>query len=77
MPCTFKDMALKDIQKRIAKNVKLLRDKTDWSQESMRDRGFNFRYYQKIEAGDVNMTLEMLVRLSKTFKCDPRDLLKP
>jgi transcriptional regulator with XRE-family HTH domain len=69
-------MNLKDIQKRVGDNVKKYRKKAGWSQESMRDKGVNFRYYQKIEAGKVNLTLDLLVRLAKIFDCDPRDLLK-
>jgi hypothetical protein len=35
--------------------------------EDMQNHGFSDRYYQRIEAGDQNLTLITLNRLAKTF----------
>jgi transcriptional regulator with XRE-family HTH domain len=42
----------------------------------MRDLGFNYRYFQKIEAGEVNPTLGTLVRLAKVLNCTMAELLE-
>lgn len=64
-------------QKRLAKNVKERREEKGWTQEKMREFGFNYRYYQKIEsATGVNVTLDTLVKLANVFKCKPYELLK-
>lgn len=62
--------------KRLGTNVKRLRMEKGHSQEDMRDLGFNYRYFQKLEAGQVNVTLDTLVRLTKAFKCELSDLLE-
>lgn len=62
--------------KGLGENVKSLRKKKGVTQEMMRDRGFNYRYFQKIEAGQVNVTLDTLVKLANTFNCHIVDLLK-
>jgi transcriptional regulator with XRE-family HTH domain len=41
----------------------------------MRDLGFNYRYFQKIEAGEMNPTLGTLLKLAKVFSCSLSDLL--
>lgn len=69
-------MNLPFAMKRLAKNVRRLRLQKKITQEAMRDMGFNYRYYQKIEAGEVNVTLDTLTKLARTFKCSLSDLLK-
>lgn len=61
---------------KLAKNIKKLRAKNELVQEDMRDFGLNYRYYQKIEASDANVTLDTLVRLANAFKVKISDLLK-
>ena len=60
----------------LGKNVKRLRKLRKLTQEEMRDYGFNYRYFQKIEAGKVNATIDTLVKLSKTLKRSLADLLR-
>ncbi len=72
----LKRMTLEQAMALLGKNVKKIRKLRGFTQEEMRDRGFNYRYYQKIEAGQINATLDTLVKLAKTFKCSLADLLK-
>ncbi len=62
--------------KRLGKRIKELRTKCGLTQEGMQDHGFNYRYFQKIEAGQVNVTLDTLLKLSKSFKCQIADLFR-
>lgn len=68
-------MNVEAAMKRLGKNVKRLRQAKGLTQEKMREAGFNYRYYQKIEAGEVNATLDTLVRLARVFKCPLSELL--
>lgn len=61
--------------KNLGLNVKSLREKHNFTQDKMMDFGFNYRYFQKIEAGEVNATLDTLVKLAKALKCKISDLL--
>jgi len=36
----------------------------------------HWRHWQKIEAGEVNVTLQTLVRLGESLNVDPSDLLR-
>lgn len=58
------------------KNVHKLRVKKKLTQEMMRDYGFNYRYFQKIEAGKVNPTLGTMLKLAKALTCSLSDLLE-
>jgi len=69
-------MNVEQAMKRLGSNVKKRRLKRGLTQEQMMDFGFNYRYFQKIEGGQVNATLELLVRLARALKCDLEDLLK-
>lgn len=69
-------MNLERSMKRFGDNVKRLRKDKTLTQEDMRDLGFNYRYFQKIEAGQVNPTLGTLLKIAKALKCSMNDLLK-
>ena len=69
-------MNLEQAMKRFGKNVSKLRKAKGFTQEDMREKGFNYRYFQKIEAGGVNPTLGTLLKLSKALKCSMSDLLE-
>jgi transcriptional regulator with XRE-family HTH domain len=60
----------------VAKRVQQLRKARKLTQEDMQDHGFNYRYYQRIEAGEKNLCLKTLNRLAKTFHMSVSDLLK-
>jgi transcriptional regulator with XRE-family HTH domain len=67
---------LTQAMQRVAKNVRRLRLGKHLTQEQMVDYGFNYRYFQKIEAGQVNLTLGSLIRLATALNCKIDDLLK-
>ncbi len=62
-------MNLNSVLKSFGLAVKSIRKARGLTQEKMADYGFNYRYYQKIEAGQVNTTIDTLVKLAKAFKC--------
>jgi transcriptional regulator with XRE-family HTH domain len=52
----------------LAENVRSLRKQAGWTQEQAADAmEIATRHYQKIEAGDVNVTVATLVRVAKAF----------
>ena len=53
--------------KLVGKRTKELRLKTRLTQEDMMSHGFERRYYQRIEAGEVNLPLKSLNKLAKVF----------
>jgi len=55
-------------QSLLAGTVRRLREKSGWTQEQAADAiGIAPRHYQKIEAGDVNVTVATLVSVAKAF----------
>ena len=69
-------MNLEGAMKKLGRNVKALRKKKGLTQEKMRDLGFNYRYFQKIESGKVNTTLDTLIKLANVLGCSLARLLK-
>jgi transcriptional regulator with XRE-family HTH domain len=53
--------------KRIANNIKKYRKLAGLTQMDMIERGFNYRHYQRLEAGTAGVNLLTLFRLSKAF----------
>jgi transcriptional regulator with XRE-family HTH domain len=62
--------------KLVASRVQELRKAKDLTQEQMQDYGLNYRYYQRIEAGEKNLSLKTLNKLAKAFGVEPGDLLR-
>ena len=60
----------------VAKRVQELRTAKGLTQEDMQDFGFNYRYYQRIEAGEKNLSLKLINRLAKAFGVEPAELLR-
>ena len=59
----------------LARNVRRFRERSGWTQEQAADAvGIAPRHYQKIEAGDVNVTVATLVRLANAFRITVKDL---
>lgn len=56
--------------RRIAKNIKSLRESKKLSQEDMFSFGFERRWYQRIESGTYSVSLPTLDRLARAFKVD-------
>jgi transcriptional regulator with XRE-family HTH domain len=62
--------------KRLGANLKKRRVSLELTQEDVAERGgIAVRHYQKLEAGEVNVTLRTLVRLSAALKAELSSLL--
>jgi transcriptional regulator with XRE-family HTH domain len=67
----YEGATYKDLQHRLAANVRKLRDARGWSQEEAAHKSdMATRLLQRIESADVNMTLTTLSRLSEGFETD-------
>lgn len=64
----LRDLAKKVRWKRAALNLTLM--------ECAHEAGLHWRHWQKIEAGEVNITMETLCGLARALKMDPHDLLR-
>ena len=60
----------------VAKRVQQLRLERGLTQEAMQDYGFNYRYYQRVEAAEKNLSLKTINKLAKAFSVEPFELLK-
>jgi transcriptional regulator with XRE-family HTH domain len=63
------------LRKLVARRIQQLRRKAGLTQEDMRDHGFGYRHYQRLEAGEKDLRLSTLNRIANTFKIPVRDLL--
>jgi len=58
-----------EAQSLLAGNVRRLRENLKWTQEQAAEAsGIAVRHFQKIEAGDVNVTVATLVRVAEAFR---------
>ena len=58
-----------EAQSLLAGNVRRLRENLKWTQEQAAEASeVAVRHFQKIEAGDVNVTVATLVRVAKAFR---------
>lgn len=57
------------------KNVKRQREKAGLTQEDIAEL-VEYKYYQKIEAGKVNITLKTVYKICKKLNIKPADLFK-
>ena len=67
-------MDIKKLQKHLGLRLKELRQAKGFKQEDLENYGFSYRHYGKLERGEVNPTLETLVRLAKIFEISLSDL---
>jgi transcriptional regulator with XRE-family HTH domain len=57
------------LRRKVAGNIKKIRTQKGYTQERLAElSGFHYKYYQKIESGMVNLTIDSLERLAKTLK---------
>ncbi len=64
------------LRSRIARNVRRLRAERGVSAIDASEKvEMHWRLWQKLEAGDTNVTLRTLVRVATALGVDPRDLL--
>jgi len=69
-------MDLAVYKKKVGNNIRSARKDRKLTQEDMQRYGFNWRHYQEIEAGRINITIETLLRLSRIFKVEVTELVK-
>ena len=69
-------MAFDIYLRKVANNIQRARKKAGFTQEKMQDFGFNYRYYQKIEGGQVNLTLKTLWLIAKALKSSITNLTR-
>ena len=63
--------------KRFGKRVQELRQSKGLTQEeAARLSGFDYKYYQRIEYGEKNLSLTSLSKLAKAFKIEIAELVK-
>jgi transcriptional regulator with XRE-family HTH domain len=77
------DQLTKTIDKRfdvvaetIAQNIREIRAKRKMTQEEMREHGFDYRYYQRLEAQDIVPNIKTLVKLALAFDVKVTDFFK-
>jgi transcriptional regulator with XRE-family HTH domain len=58
---------------RRVRELRLAKGLTQWH---MAERGFSYKYYQKIEAGRVNLTLKSLAKLAAALGVEVSDLFR-
>ncbi len=70
------DATFEDFLKKIASNIKKSREERSLTQEQCSEKTeIEYKYYQKIEQGQVNLTLKTLYRICLELKINPKDLL--
>jgi transcriptional regulator with XRE-family HTH domain len=62
--------------KLVGRRTRELRQRSGLTQEDMMSHGFERRYYQRIEAGQVNLSIKSLNKLAKAFGTTASELLK-
>jgi transcriptional regulator with XRE-family HTH domain len=65
------------IRQRLSTNVRALRNSALLTLKKSSERAeMHWRHWQKIEAGQVNITLQTLVRIAEVLGIEPADLLR-
>ena len=65
------------LRQEVAGNIKQLRKAAKLTQENAADHaGFHYKYFQKIESGSVNLTLDSIERIAKVFGVSPKKFFK-
>lgn len=58
----------------IGKRIRELRKQRGLRQVDMESSGLSYKYYQRIEAGKVNVTLKTLERIAEVLDIDVREI---
>ena len=62
---------------RVGQNICRLRNKSVWTQEQLAEKAeISRRYFQRIESGERNPTVDILTRLRRALDCSWNDLFK-
>ncbi|HZI51906.1 MAG TPA: helix-turn-helix transcriptional regulator, partial [Terriglobia bacterium] len=73
---TLPPMSGERLIKLVGRRAKELRRRRGLTQEDMMSHGFERRYYQRIEAGKVNLSIKSLNKLARAFGVEPSELLR-
>jgi len=65
------------LMKQVGERIIRLRQARGLKQEDMCQFGFDYKYYQRIEYGQKNLTLRTINRLAEAFCVKAADILKP
>lgn len=64
------------VRQQIASRSRQLRSDQELTQESLANRaGLALRHLQKIEAAQVNLTIETLAKIAAALEVDPKELM--
>ena len=66
----------KQLLKRVASNIKEIRNRNGMSQEDFVDHGLDLRWFQRLESGEHSPSLPTLFRIAEILKVDIEDLTK-
>jgi transcriptional regulator with XRE-family HTH domain len=58
------------LMRRVAGNIRRVREAKDLTQEDMMALGLERRWYQRIESGEYSVSLPTLDRVARAFKVD-------
>jgi len=61
-------MAGTDLKKILANRIKTIRKTKQLRQEDMENKGINYKYYQRIESGNANVTIKTLEKLADALE---------
>jgi transcriptional regulator with XRE-family HTH domain len=64
------------LMRRVAKNIRRVRDSKELTQEDMMGLGLERRWYQRIESGEYSVSLPTLDRVARAFKCDVAEFFR-
>jgi len=76
-PATLYKMMNDAFMKQVGQRISQLRRARGLKQEDMCRFGFDYKYYQRIEYGQKNLTLRTINRLADAFCVEAADILKP
>jgi hypothetical protein len=66
-----------DAKRRIAENVPARRKELDWPQEAADQAcGMATRHFQKLEAAELNVTINTLAKIATAFKLELSELIR-
>ena len=71
------DKEFKLFAQKMALNLKKYRNDIPLTQEQCAEKiGIEYKYYQRIEQADANITMKTLYKICKTLDINPRDLFE-
>jgi transcriptional regulator with XRE-family HTH domain len=62
--------------RRVAGNIRRIRESKSMTQEDMMSRGLERRWFQRIESGEYSVSLPTLDRVARAFKVDISEFFK-